>query len=46
MRKDVAELVGQAVRQGWRAEERGSGRILLFSPDGVTIWSSPAFVDT
>jgi hypothetical protein len=37
MRKDVAELVRRAVRQGWRVEERGSGRILLFSPDGATI---------
>jgi hypothetical protein len=37
MRKDVAELVRRAVEQGWRVEERRSGRILLFSPDGETI---------
>jgi hypothetical protein len=37
MRRDVRELVEQAVRQGWRAEERRSGRLLLYSPDGRTI---------
>jgi hypothetical protein len=37
MRRDVRELVEQAVRQGWRVEERKSGRVLLFSPDGHTI---------
>jgi hypothetical protein len=37
MRKDVADLVRRATGQGWRAEERRSGRILLFSPDGETI---------
>ena len=37
MRRDVRELVEDAVQQGWRYEERKSGRVMLFSPDGRTI---------
>jgi hypothetical protein len=37
MRKDVGDLVRLAVEQGWRVDERRSGTILLYSPDGRTI---------
>jgi hypothetical protein len=30
-RKEVEELVERAIRQGWRAEYRKSGRILLYN---------------
>jgi hypothetical protein len=48
MRKDVADLVRRAAAQGWRREERRSGSILLFSPDGetiVTLHSTPSDVN-
>lgn len=37
LRKDVREIVERAEGQGWRSEERKSGRVLLYSPDGQTI---------
>ena len=37
MRRDVRDLIERAERQGWRSEKRKSGRVLLYSPDEVTI---------
>lgn len=35
-RKDVKALIESVAEQGWRIEDRGE-RVLLYSPDGVTI---------
>ena len=35
-RRDVQDLVAEAVAQGWRDDDRGN-KVLLFSPDGQTI---------
>lgn len=37
MRKEVRELVDEAVRQGWRSKVLSSGHVQVFSPDGRTI---------
>lgn len=37
MRKEVRELVEEALRQGWRVSVRASGHVQLYSDDGVTI---------
>jgi hypothetical protein len=36
VKKDVAKLLKEAERQGWRIEDRGR-RYLCFSPDGNTV---------
>jgi hypothetical protein len=36
VKKDVAKLLKEAERQGWRIEDRGR-RYLCFSPDGSTV---------
>ena len=36
VKKDVAKILREAERQGWRIEDRGR-RFMCFSPDGRTV---------
>lgn len=45
MKKEVLEIVEEAIRQGWRAKKLESGHYMLFPPNGdraVTIGGTPS----